>query len=527
MTAQAVSTGASRVRPGSGGIAERVPSRAAQAARAAVDEGAGDRLCAGPVAFGAVLSQQSGVPGDTLLGIWVHSSGYALSFVVLGFAGYLGFPVLAGVLAGDMFSSEDRYETWKTVLTRSRTRRDVFAGKILAATTFSVALVALLAISSLLSGLLFTGDQPFVGFGGTLIPSGEALLVLLASWVLSILPVLAFVSMAVLFSVATRSGIAGVLGPLLVALAMQLLAFIGSGAWVHMLLLASAFDDWHGLLATPAFYGPLIVGSVVSCAWAAACLGVSWLLLSRRDFAGPPVSRRPGWVVPVRAAAAFAVLLLVLVAASSLGPAGVTRGRLEASIGPAFNSLTALQQQELGRPIPRAAKLENVTACRRRSGTSTGPGDDWVCTVTVFASVPGADPFQTTSVTYDVSVKSNGCYKADAPPSFVGQQTMSTPHGHSAVNPLFTIYGCFDTTAPAGVPGIGKLLGERSTPDHRQRIRPERGSSSPSGSSHLGWTKKSLEELHAAERAAGPRVTARNQRIAQEGRTGIPGRRRG
>ncbi len=464
-------------------------------------------VCAlGPFAFGAVLSQQSGVPGDTLLGIWVHSSGYALSFVVLGFAGYLGFPVLAGVLAGDMFSSEDRYETWKTVLTRSRTRGDVFAGKILAAAAFSVALVALLALSSLLSGLLFTGDQPFVGLGGTLIPSGEALLLLLASWLLSLLPVLAFVSLAVLFSVATRNGIAGVLGPLIVALVMQLLAFIGNGAWVHLLLLTSAFDDWHGLLATPAFYGPLIIGSLVSCAWAAACLGASWLILSRRDFAGPPVSRRPGWVVPVRAALASAVLLLVLVAASSWGPAGVTRGRLEASLGPAFNTLTALQQQELGRPIPGGAKLNNVTACRRRSGANKGPGDDWVCTVSVFASVPGADPFQTTSVTYDVSVKSNGCYKADAPPSFVGEQTMSTPHGHSAVNPLFTIYGCFDTTGPSGCREAANCSASGTHLVTGSAAGPGSAAPSASGSGHAGWTKTGLEALHDAERAAGPRV---------------------
>lgn len=69
-------------------------------------------VCAlGPLLFAGVLSAQSGVPGDTLLGSWAHDSGYAVSLVVLGFAGYLGFPILAGALAGDAFSSEDRYGT--------------------------------------------------------------------------------------------------------------------------------------------------------------------------------------------------------------------------------------------------------------------------------------------------------------------------------------------------------------------------------------------------------------------------------
>ena len=98
-------------------------------------------VCAlGPIAFALILKLQSGVPADTLLGVWVHSSGYALPFVVLAFGGFWGFPLLAGALAGDLFSCEDRYGTWKTVLTRSASRWDVFVGKVFAAGTFAAAL---------------------------------------------------------------------------------------------------------------------------------------------------------------------------------------------------------------------------------------------------------------------------------------------------------------------------------------------------------------------------------------------------
>ena len=99
----------------------------------------------GPLAFGLILNEQAAVPADTLFGVWVHESGYAVSLVVLGFAGYLGFPVVAGVVAGDLFSSEDRYGTWKTVLTRSCTTEELFVGKVLAAATFAVGLTAVAA----------------------------------------------------------------------------------------------------------------------------------------------------------------------------------------------------------------------------------------------------------------------------------------------------------------------------------------------------------------------------------------------
>jgi len=462
----------------------------------------------GPFAFGAILSQQGGVPADTLLGVWVHTSGYAVPLVVLGFAGYLGFPVLAGALAGDLFSSEDRYGTWKTVLTRSRSRGDVFAGKVLAAATFSLALVALAALSSIAAGLLLTGDQPLVGLSGTVIPSGECLLLVLASWLLSMLPVLAFTSLAVLFSVATRNGIMGVLGPVLVGLVMQLLALIGSGTWVHMLLVASAFDDWHGLLSAHKFYGPLIIGSCVCVVWVWACLGASWLILRGRDFAGTPVARRPGWVVPVRAVLGSAALIVVLGAASNWGPVAITKGRLEASIAPAFNDLTLLQQERLGRIVPKGTKLNDRTSCHRRAGASQGPGDDWSCTMTVVTPLPGANPLQLTAVTYDVSVKSNGCYKAQAPPSFVGQQMMSDAHGHSIVNPLFTIYGCFDTTAAATAcaeaQNCGGAAARPSTSSPTSRAR--RQTPSTSSKRTTGPGRAETPAQRKAERAAGPVV---------------------
>lgn len=398
----------------------------------------------GPFAFAAILNVQNGTPADTLLGVWVHSSGFAISLVVLGFAGAWGFPLVVGVLAGDMFSSEDRYGTWKTVLTRSCSRRDMFAGKLLAAMTFSLGLVALTALSSLLAGLLLVGDQSLVGLGGAVLSPGHCLILVLASWLVSVLPVLAFTSLAVLFSVATRNGIVGVLGTGLVALVTQLLDLIGKGVLVHMLLIGSAFDGWQGLFTTHPFYGPLAVESIVSVGWIVACLGASWLILRRRDFAGTPATGRPGWIRPVRVVAVFLVVIALLAIASNWGPVGVTRARLRGSLTPTFNNVALLQQRLLGRKVRAGAKLNIVTTCFRRTSTQQGPGD-WTCTLDVFIPTLGENPFQQAPVTYDVSVQSDGCYKAESPPAFVGQQTIRDTQKHQVVNPLFVIYGCFDT----------------------------------------------------------------------------------
>ena len=443
----------------------------------------------GPFAFAAVLSGQSGVPGDTLLGAGVHSSGYTFSLVVLGFAGYLGLPVLGGVLAGDIFSAEDRYGTWKTILTRSRSRGELFAGKILAAMALALALLAIAAASSLISGFIFIGDQPMVGLGGNVIGSGQALWLVLASWLVSAPALLGFTSLALLLSAASRSGIVGVIGPVLAALVMQLLALVGTGSWMHTALLAASFDAWHGLLGSPRFYLPLAIGIGVALLWILACIAGAWGVLRRRDFAGPAVPRRPGWGPAARVVLSAAAVTILLGLLADAGPTAITAARLEASVKPVFGRLLVLQQQELGRTVSTATQPRLRTSCRRHSGQSAGPGDDWTCTLTVVAPSAGAEPFQITSVIYDLSVKSNGCYRAEAPPTFVGQQMMSDAAGHSIINPLFIFYGCFDTTASAAAR-------DRSAAGQRP-------STSGRGSGTTGVQSRALRE---AEQSAGPGV---------------------
>jgi ABC-2 type transport system permease protein len=399
---------------------------------------------AGPFAFAAVLKVQSGTPSDALFGVWVHSSGFAISLVILGFAGSWGLPVIAGLLGGDLFSSEDRHGTWKTILTRSCTRTDLYVAKLLAAGTLTVALTLLLALSSLIAGIVFMGAHSLVDLSGVSTPSGELLALTVLSWILCLLPTLAYTAVAILFSLATRNGIVGVLGPLLVALLTELLDLIGKGVVVHLLLIGSAFDGWHGLFTTHHFYGPLVIASLVSVAWIAACIAASWRILRRRDFLASTVSRGPDWRTPVRVVAIAAAVLAVLALLANVGPTGDTTSRLSAAIAEEFNNVTQLQQELIGRRVPAGAKLDILPNCNRRAAKAVGPGD-WNCSLNVYLPQAHSVPFQATSVEYDVSVEYDGCYKAQSPPAFIGGPTMNDARGHSVTNPLYVVYGCFNT----------------------------------------------------------------------------------
>ena len=238
---------------------------------------------ASPFAFAAAMRVQSGVPADTLFGQSVTDSGFAVPLVVLGFGALWVFPVLASIVGGDVFSAEDRYGTWTTVLTRSRSRSEVFAGKVVTALCFASVAVTALAVSSVAAGVLVIGRQPLIDLSGVLIPPADAQMRVALAWVSVLPPTLGFVAVAVLVSVATRSSAAGIGLPVVAGLTMQAYAFVDGPEIVRRLMIASAFGAWHGLLAEPPYYGPLVHGTVVSGAYLVTCLVVAYRMLRRRD----------------------------------------------------------------------------------------------------------------------------------------------------------------------------------------------------------------------------------------------------
>src|ERR1051325_3202913 len=151
---------------------------------------------------------------------------YTTLFRSLGFAALWALPALASIVAGDVFSAEDRYGTWSTLLTRSRTRTEVLIGKTIVSLAFSLVAVVVLAISSILAGLLVVGPTPLIDLSGVVLQPHEALDRVVLAWMSALAPACAFAAVAMLISVATKSSAAGVGVPVIIGFAMQLLALV-------------------------------------------------------------------------------------------------------------------------------------------------------------------------------------------------------------------------------------------------------------------------------------------------------------
>jgi ABC-2 type transport system permease protein len=234
----------------------------------------------------AVLNSQQQPPSDTMYGRHVHDSGYAMPLLMLAWAAQWVLPLLASIVAGDIFAAEDQHGTWKTLLTRSVSRTQIFWAKTLTAIGYNLLVLAVFAASTIAAGALIVGTQPLSGLTGQSIASGAALRLVVTAWATTIAPIIGFTALALLLSIRTRNPAFGIAAPVVIGFAMQLAGSVTGLDLTRKFLLTTPFEAWHGLFAEHPFTGPLTTGLAVSAGWTLICLAGAYLSLRRRDITG-------------------------------------------------------------------------------------------------------------------------------------------------------------------------------------------------------------------------------------------------
>jgi ABC-2 type transport system permease protein len=239
-----------------------------------------------PIIFVAVLKLQTGGPNDVPLGRYIRDTGLAVPFVVLFFMSIWGLPLMTALVAGDIVASETHNGTLKTILTRSRERGEVFAGKALATATYTLTLVFSMGLVGLIAGTVAWGFHPLTSLSGTQVAPGHGLLLLVMTLAIYTLPLTGIAAFGVLLSTVTRNSAASVVGALMLALLMQLLGVLPGTESIRPYLLGTQFDAWHGLLRVPADWAPIGRAVWVCALYIAIPLIAAYIVFLRRDVAG-------------------------------------------------------------------------------------------------------------------------------------------------------------------------------------------------------------------------------------------------
>jgi len=400
----------------------------------------------GPGLVVFAVDKQSTLPSDTLFGREMHATGWAGPLVVLGVAGTWLLPLLASVVAGDVFSSEDRLGTWRHLIITVRSYRRIFAAKAIASLTVILLGVTGLAVSSVIGGLLAQGSQPLVGLDGHQLSGGDAGGKVLLAWVCALAPTLALAAIGLLGSVALGRSPMGLLLPMLAALGMQVAQLLPLPVAVRLALPGYAFISWNGLFTDPRQLAPLLIGVAVSLVWAVVATVLAYLVFLRRDFTNlnnDGAGRRVLTLGVVPLAGLLAATAGVVAVSTGATGSGIEQAKIQRSMATAFAHLYRLQWEQMRRPEVTEAQLNTTAVCGKREGLGSqdGPGNDWRCTV--FWVVPGDNI--TAQAVYQLDVTANGRYIADGDgPVQVNGYFLIAAGGKVIPNPLWQFDGNVD-----------------------------------------------------------------------------------
>jgi ABC-2 type transport system permease protein len=238
-----------------------------------------------PIVFVVVLVLQTGGPNDVPLGRYIRDTGLAAPFVVLFFMSIWGLPLITALVAGDIVAAESHNDTLKTILTRSRDRGQVFAGKVLAVLTYTFVVVFAMGLVGLVAGTIAWGFHPLTSLSGTKVSPGHGFGLLVASLAVYFLPLAGIAAFGLMLSTVTRNSAASVVGSLMFALLMQLLGVLPGTESIRPYLLGTQFEAWHGFLRTPADWVPVIRAFWVCALYISIPVAAAYLVFLRRDVA--------------------------------------------------------------------------------------------------------------------------------------------------------------------------------------------------------------------------------------------------
>jgi len=239
-----------------------------------------------PLVFVIVLTIQKGGPNDIPLGRYIRQTGLATPFVVLFFMSIWAFPLITALVAGDIVAAESHNGTLKTILTRSRDRGEIYAGKVAAAFTYTLVVVVSMGIVALVAASVAWGLHPLTSLSGTSVGIAHGIGLLAATLAIYAWPMAGIAAFGILLSTVTRNSAASVVGTLMWALLMQLLGVLPGTEPIRPYLLGEQFSAWHGFLRTPADWVPIVRALWVCAFYVGIPLFAGYLVFLRRDVAG-------------------------------------------------------------------------------------------------------------------------------------------------------------------------------------------------------------------------------------------------
>ncbi len=201
---------------------------------------------------------------------------------------FIHIPFLITLMAGDVVAGEGTAGTFRIYLTRPVSRTQVLTSKLLAAATYSAALIAWLGILSLGLGnwWLGVGDVFLVDKQGILIlPWDLALARFALAYLFAFYTMLTVTALTFMFSVMVTNAIGPIVGTMAIIIVSGLITIIqlDAFAWFQQHLFTTHFVLWQYAFRDPIPWDQVVDSVINLGAYSVVFVAVAFVLFQRKD----------------------------------------------------------------------------------------------------------------------------------------------------------------------------------------------------------------------------------------------------
>lgn len=192
-------------------------------------------------------------------------------------------PLLAAMSGSQTIAGEAEGGTLRTVLMQPVRRGSLLAAKWSVANLYiAIGLVVMLAGSFIAGGAIF-GFKPMVLMSGQTVGVGHGIGLLVSAYLFVLVAMAAVVSLALVFSTLTNSGLTAVAAAMVLVIIMLILGALSVFDFLRPYLFTSHFAAWINLFRDPIDWGPIRDALINFAVWIGAMTGIAWLIFRRKD----------------------------------------------------------------------------------------------------------------------------------------------------------------------------------------------------------------------------------------------------
>jgi ABC-2 type transport system permease protein len=192
-------------------------------------------------------------------------------------------PLLAAMAGSQTIAGEAESGTLRSVLMQPVRRGSLLMAKWSAANLYvALGLVVMLAGSFIAGGAIF-GFKPMFLLSGQTVGVGHGIGLLVSAYVFVLVAMATVVSLAVLFSTLTNSGLTAVAAAMVLVIIMLILGGLSVFDFLKPYLFTSHFTAWINLFRDPIDWGPIRDALINFAVWVGVTTGLAWLHFRRKD----------------------------------------------------------------------------------------------------------------------------------------------------------------------------------------------------------------------------------------------------